>query len=634
MKLNEYKALVRSVMLPYQWEALNDRVEGAEPSFVIHNFMAAAGDLPEDRSFHGTMWQDSDLYKWLEALAYAVGSQWDESLYLLGRKSIDLILRCQQSDGYLNTYFTLSAPEHRFDNIEQGHELYCAGHMIESAVAWYQNVGESDYLDAACRLADCIDRHFGPEDGKLHGYPGHPELELALMRLFRETGEKRYMHLCTYMIETRGTEPNFFLLQRIERGMRCDWSEFMPMSYFQAHKPLLLQEHAAGHAVRAVYLYTAMASLAETAKDNALKEACQRLWNDIVQTQMYVTGSIGSSAAGESFVVPYYLPLDRAYAETCAAVGLIFFAAEMMRLDPENSAYGDIIERVLWNAVLPGFSLDGKHFFYVNPQEVYRDVSGCPPGEGDPVLRHSRRQRQPWFGCACCPPNAARLLMSLERYTAFFDTENNLWRIVLLTSGTHRAILPDSWIDYEIKTDYPWQSSVEITILDCNRSGKVGIAIRLPEWCDCPEWYVPDNMSKEELPGYLILRKNWQPGDKISLDFPMSPVPVRANTAVRDQIGRIAVMRGPLVFCAEQLDQEDPIHRIYLSDKQIRSMKFESAETQASLHGECSVLELSGNFLYTENKPVFRQSSVRLIPYCNWANRGDTDMCIWLHEKL
>jgi DUF1680 family protein len=638
MQLNDYITLVTRDMLPFQWEALNDRVEGATPSYSIANFRCAAQKAGE---YHGTMWQDSDLYKWLEAVGYSLAHTWDEALFQKAEEAVDIIVAAQGEDGYINTYFTLKEPGERWRNVEQCHELYCAGHLFEAAVAYFRGTGKRKLLDAVCRFADYIDQVFGPEEGKLHGYPGHPEIELSLCKLYRATGEERYLNLAAYFIDTRGTSPNFFLAQREARGYTTRWvGDFMPLAYFLAHQPVREQITAAGHAVRAAYLYTAMADVAAYTRDPSLMAACRTLWNSVTKRQMYITGAIGSAYHGEAFTVDYHLPNDRAYAETCAAVGLIFFARRMMELDGSNSAYGDVMERVLYNSVLSSFGLEGKSFFYTNPQEAYRDVSGRPSGMGDPALSHVKIARQKWYGCACCPPNAARLLASLPDYAVSFDRQCNTLRCQLILPGEQTYEGPFGRVTFDTQTRYPWDGEITIVIKACELKGGADIAVRIPAWLrgQVSGISLPQGAVLVEEEGFLRVRHAFKPGDVLRLTLPMEVRATRAHSAVRADAGKLALERGPLVYCLEQLDNSTPLHELMLSREDIAAIK--TCEDEAFggtviLSGQAHAAKLpEGGDLYQEAAPLVETTQFIAIPYFQWSNRGETNMQIWLRERI
>ncbi len=379
-----YRTLIRDTVIPYQWEALNDRIPDAEPSHAIANFRRAAG--LEKGPFGGWVFQDSDLYKWLEAVGYSLAASPDPDLERVADEAIALVAAAQQPDGYLNTYFALAEPGKRWTNLADCHEMYCAGHLIEAAVAYYGSTGKTALLEVARKLADHIDRRFGPGPGQVRGYDGHQEIELALVKLYEVTGEDRYLRLAAFLIDERGQEPSFFHKEWKERGQTSHWSPGVvqphppALDYLQADKPVREQKVATGHAVRAVYMYTAMADLAIRSGDRELLEACRRLWSNVVHRQMYVTGSIGSTHHGEAFTFDHDLPNDTNYSETCASIGLIFFARRMLQAEAKGE-YADVLERALYNTVTAGIAGDGKHYFYVNPMEVWPEASRKNPGK-------------------------------------------------------------------------------------------------------------------------------------------------------------------------------------------------------------------------------------------------------------
>lgn len=338
--LGQYQQLVRDVVIPYQWDALNDRIAEAEPSHAITNFRIAAG--LENGEFYGMVFQDSDAAKWLEAVAWSLCQKPDPELEITADEVIDLVAAAQCDDGYLNTYFTVKAPGERWTNLAKCHELYCAGHMIEAGVAYFQGTGKRALLDVVCKLADHIDSVFGAGENQLHGYPGHPEIELAVMRLYDVTQEPRYLALVKYFVEERGTQPHFYDIEYEKRGKTSHWHNYGPAwmvkdkAYSQAHQPLAEQQTAIGHAVRFVYLMTGKAHLARLSNDESKRQDCLRLWNFMVQRQLYITGGIGSQSSGEAFSSDYDLPNDTVYAESCASIGLMMFARRMLEMEADS----------------------------------------------------------------------------------------------------------------------------------------------------------------------------------------------------------------------------------------------------------------------------------------------------------
>lgn len=417
----EKQNLVRKEVIPYQWNALNDRIPGAAPSFCMHNFKAAVrlnqrrmeekenfqppvysyrgferlpekpGQLKEDE-FYGFVFQDSDFYKWIEAVGYSLMLHPDAELEATADEAIEIVAKAQQPDGYLDTYYILNGQDQIFTNLRDFHELYCLGHLIEAAIAYYQATGKDRLLQVACRYADYAASKLGAGEGKKRGYPGHEIAEMALIQLYEVTGEKRYLELARFFINERGQRPYYFDIEHPEGIKPGDDS--LRYSYHQAHLLVREQTEAVGHAVRAVYLYSGMAELARVDEDDSLLKACQTLWDSITRRKMYITGGIGGTHIGESFSFDYDLPSDTAYAETCASIGLIFFAGRMLQLEPD-AGYADVMEKALYNGVLSGIALDGKSFFYVNPLSV--DPVAC---HKDERKAHVQPVRQKWFGCA------------------------------------------------------------------------------------------------------------------------------------------------------------------------------------------------------------------------------------------
>ena len=620
--------LERTQMLPYQWEALNDRLKDTEPSHCIENFRIAAGISRGE--YHGMVFQDSDLYKWLEAVAYQLAVRPDPSLREAADSAIRLIGQAQTPEGYLNTYYQTHPDEKRFSNLQNNHELYCAGHLIEAAVAFAQAVGDTRLLDVARRYADLIDRVFGPEEGKLHGYPGHEIIEMALVRLFRLTGEERYLRLARYFIDQRGQAPLYFEEEARRDGNRdFVWNEtFMRYQYYQAGKPVREQTEAEGHAVRAVYLYSGMADVAAETGDQTLFEACRTLFDNIVSRRMYITGAIGSTHVGEAFTYDYDLPNESVYAETCAQIGLCFFAQRMLNSEMDGR-YADVIERALYNSVLSGMSLDAKRFFYVNPLEVVPEA--C---EKDDRLRHVKPQRQKWFGCACCPPNLARFLGSLPSYA--FSAGGDTLYMHLYIGGEVRVALAHAEVHLSVESDYPWDGRVRLTV---HTPGEYGIAVRISGWCRGYELKVNgESVSSEPVRGYVSLNRVWREEDMVELNLKMPVTLMRANPAVRADTGKLCVVRGPLVYSLEEADNGKDLHLLRLP----LQTAFEVHDEPQLLGGirtiRCNAFRRSKSFaegqLYAPvcGAEEMTETQLTWIPYFAWANREPGEMAVWIRE--
>jgi hypothetical protein len=624
-----YESLVREVVIPYQENALNDMIEGAEKSHCIENFRMAAEKLRTGKctgEFYGMVFQDSDAAKWLEGAAYSMALHPDKELEKRCDEVIEIIGSAQHKDGYLNTYFTVKEPNKRWTNLEEAHELYCAGHLIEAAVAYAECTGKTRLLEIMCRMADHIYDHFITEGAE--GYSGHPEIELALMRLYRCTGKEKYKELALHFINARG-EDGMYFRREYEKNPWTVWGndpshrENNNYEYNQSHKPVREQDKAVGHAVRAVYLYTGMADCALETGDNSLADACRRLWENITQCRMYVTGAIGSAYEGEAFTKDYHLPNDTAYGETCAAIGLIFFAGKMLKLE-RKSKYANVMERALYNCVLAGMQLDGQRFFYVNPLESLPGISGEAQ-----THRHALPQRPKWFACACCPPNVARLLPSIAEYAWDLD-ENTVYSNIFI--GGTLDVTDKFGGKIILKTGYPYDGRLEY-----NFSGKVHLtlAVRLPDWSIDTE--ILRNGEKADhtvKDGYAYIHGEFSENDVITVKFDMSVKKLYANSKVSADSGKVAIQRGPVVYCAEGVDNNGDV----LGLKIKRNGKITVSDyDKDKLCGICEIkaegvrVKQSKN-LYSYDAPETEPAEITLVPYYAWGNRGTNEMRVWITE--
>lgn len=626
---NRYIDLVDHVILPFQWELINDQVEGAEKSYCIRNFRIACGDEKGDHK--GMVFQDTDVAKWLEAAAYSLAKKRNPELEAAADSAIDLIARAQCEDGYLNTYYTITG-EKRWSDLLEGHELYTAGHMIEAAVAYYEATGKNKFLHVVCKFADYMYTVFGKEEGKIHGYPGHPEVELALVKLYRVTKMTKYLELADFFVRTRGERPCYFLNEDCVKNQNFIFPEFkdFDLDYNQSHMPLQEQETAEGHAVRAVYLYSAMADLAYEYQDKELLKQCETLWNNIVEKRMYITGSIGSASYGERFTTDYDLPNNSNYSESCATVGLAMFSNRMFQITKDGK-YTDIVEKALYNTLLAGIALDGKHFFYVNPLEVVPEIA-----EKNPTYRHVKTTRQLWFGVACCPPNIARTLASLGNY--MYASEKNTVYVNLFVGSRIETDLSSGHVELLLSSDYPVKGDVTLEITPEMDGQEFTVGIRKPSYSGKSELSV--NGIKEAVcleKGYLYLTRKWKAGDKITVVFDVSFRFVRCNPRVRDNIGKVCLMKGPMVYCLEEADNGK-----YLASDIMDSSVPPKEEFDESLLGGtmCAGLEgmridysRIGDTLYEEERPSYIKDTFKAIPYCCWNNRGKGEMIVWMREK-
>lgn len=632
---SEYIRLVREVMVPYQWEALNDRIEGAAPSHAIRNFKIAAGR--EEGGFYGMVFQDSDVGKWLEAVAYLLETQRDSALEDIADEVIELLIAAQRADGYLNTYFLLKEPGQEWSNLAECHELYCAGHLIEAATAYYRATGKRKLLDAVSRYADYIASVFGTGPGKLHGYDGHQEIELALVKLFHATGEKKYLELGRYFLEQRGQQPHYFEEEWERRGRTLHFPELSMVHdhlYSQSHLPVREQATAEGHAVRLVYMCTAMADIALETKDAGLLAACRKLWDNIVNRRMYITGGIGSMEQGESFTADYDLPPDLAYAETCASVGLIFFARRMLALD-HHRKYADVLERALYNTVISGMSLDGTRFFYVNPLEVYPEVLGKNKN-----YKHVKAERQGWFTCACCPPNVARLLASLGDY--MYSAQGDTLYVELYIGGQLETVINGLPLRLEQHSSYGTDGNVRF-VVDPEQEREFTIALRLPDWSN--EAIVSINgqantYSGGSADGYIHLTRSWASGDAIEVCFAMPVQRMKGHPHIRQTFSKVALQRGPFVYCLEEADNGKRLYQLRLAAGRAYTLAgepgFPAGIQTLSVPGIRAQPEgeWPAEGLYSSGASwTGREVQLKFIPYFAWANRGAGEMSVWIEEE-
>ena len=603
-------ALVRDVVLPYMWEILNDRIENAEKSHCIENFKVAAGT--SDDEFYGPVFVDSDLYKWLEAVSYCLSVEKDPALEALCDQTIELIGAAQQADGYLNTYFTVVAPGKRWTNHMEGHELYCAGHLIEAGVAYFNATGKDRLLKICIRFADLIDQTFGK--GKKRGYPGHPEIELALIRLYEVSGEARYLSLAGYFINERGQGSNLFAEECEKDGHSFIFPDMVHFGadYFQSHLPVREQNSAAGHAVRAMYLYSAMADYARLTDDPDLINACERLYENTVTRQMYVTGGLGAAKLGERFTVDYDLPPDSGYAETCASIGLMLFSSRMWLLTGDKSCY-DIWEQALFNTVLSGIGRDGHHFFYVNPLEVIpQSVSQ------NPTLAHVKTERRKWFSVACCPPNLARILTSIPGYIYALDG-NRLFILTHIGSSFKKGGL---YVKLAHKGD-----EYALTI----DGGPMEILLRHPD-----NSTLIGDQFEERADGYFTIQ---HAGGRKEYNYCLVPQVriLKAHPRVSAAAGKLCVQRGLTTYCAEAADNAAPLSSLRLPEEAVFN-----EERVGWLGDAMPILKTAGyrvseenwnGTLYSSQSSEYESCEIALIPYSQWGNRGENEMRVWLVEK-
>lgn len=547
----------------------------------IRNFENAAIGAGEHS---GIFFDDSDVYKALEGMAYSLINNPNPELEKKCDEWIDKFAKAQQPDGYINTYYTLTALDKRWDNMDK-HEMYCAGHMIEAAVAYYNATGKRKLLDVSIRMADHMMNLFGP--GKRHWVPGHEEIELALVKLFEVTKEKKYLDFAYWLLEERGHGYG-------SKGSEGKWD---PVHY-QDVVPVKDLEEIHGHAVRAMYLFCGMADVAPLKQDTAYIHTLNRLWDDVVLKKMYITGGIGSSGRNEGFTEPYDLPNYDAYCETCASVGMVLWNSRMHRLTGD-SKYIDILERSLYNGALAGVSLKGDRFFYVNP-----------------LASHGDHHRKEWYGTACCPSQISRFLPSIGNYI-YGVSDNAVWVNLYIGNNAEINTGNDSFIISQ-ETDYPWNGTVKLSINSLEKPIKKEIRLRIPEWCK--QYSIAMNGKRvENIPvekGFAVINRKWHNSDNLTLTLDMPIKVVEDDPRVKENIGKRAIQRGPLVYCMEETD-----NRLFDELKLSSNTKYNSTFTPSLLNGITTIKAVTGN------------QTITFIPYYSWDNREAGQMKVWIDYK-
>ena len=579
----------------------------------IRNFEKAARRKGEKHE--GMYYDDSDVYKALEAIAYCLRTHPDSTLRRKADEWIAKIAAAQLPDGYLNTYYTLNGLQNRWTDMEK-HEDYCAGHLIEAAIAYHDATGDSRLLGVAIRLANHIDSVFRGQDR--HWVSGHEEIELALMKLYRHTGNKRYLQLAQWFLDQRGHG----------YGKGVIWDQWKDPAYCQDLVPVEEQDHITGHAVRAMYLYSGMADVAAATDNRKYIAAMGRVWDDVVGKNLYLSGGIGAEARNEGFGASYDLPNETAYCETCASVGMVLWNSRMNLLTGD-AKYADVLERSLYNGALDGLSLSGDRFFYGNPLA----------SKGD----HSRKE---WFGTACCPSNIARLVSSLGNYIYGTTARGILVNLYIGSRTTVKVNNNDVGVDLE--TGYPWNGKVKLTLHPTGRQ-KFSLALRLPGWLETPapgglymytdslrptpRVFVNGKAAEYRVDkGYAVLDRIWQKDDVIELDLPLEVRQVAARSEVRQDSNRIALQYGPLLYCVEAADNGKDVWDIILP----HNTRFETNYQPALLGGVATIrfdamaARVPGDGQSISSAPVH----ITAIPYYAWCNRGDDAMQVWLPQSF
>jgi uncharacterized protein len=570
---------------------------------------------------------ESDIAKWMEAAAYSLAVHADPELETAMDALVAALGKVQQPDGYLNVYFTIVEPDARFTNLRDRHEMYCAGHLIEAAVAYAQATGKTQFPEIMQRYVDLIDRTFGPGPGQKRGYPGHEELELALVKLYRFTEEERCLRLSQFFVNERGAQPHYYDAEARARGE--DPADYWAKTYEynQAHVPVRDQVDAVGHSVRAVYLYSAMADLAAETGDESLLEACQRLFESAAVRRMYVTGGIGSAAANEGFTWDYDLPSEPAYSETCAAIGLFLWSHRMLQMDLDGR-YADVMERCLYNNILASTSLEGGRYFYVNPLEIQRQHHDLMR------LKHlPSGHRQEWYECACCPPNIARLFAALGGF--FYTAGDDELVLHHYAAGSVTVRVGDVEVRLRQETDYPWSGDIQLQ-LELDRPAEFSLRLRIPGWCRraivlANGEVMPLHVER----GYAHCRRIWKPGDTITLHLDMPVERIYAHPHVSAAAGRVALQRGPLVYCLESEDNGLQLNAIRLP----RAAQLDASYDPELLGGVITLSaaalrasEQRWNDLYRAYPPGLEKFTIKAVPYFTWDNQAEGDMLVWLVE--
>jgi DUF1680 family protein len=602
-----------------------------EATECIRNFDIASGKV--QAKFGGPWWGDSDVYKWIEGASYILALHPDARLESKVDGLIAKIAAAQQKDGYLDTYIQLNLPDLKWKSLAFNHEMFCAGSLFEAAVAHNQATGKRSLLEVALRLADHLDSTFGP--GKQAGIPGHEEVELALVRLYRLTHEKRYLQLAQYFIDSRGQKPSIFERQ-YERlparkvdllGHPMDIKDFyrrfflinpakFDTSYSQDQLPVRQQRVAVGHAVRAMYLYSGMADLVYETGDEGLWEALESLHDSVTLHRMYVTGGIGPSERNEGFTADYDLPNEDAYQETCASAGMVLWNYRMLKLTGD-ARYADTMELSLYNALAAGVSLTGDTFCYVTPLASRGDF-----------------KRDPWFGVPCCPTTIARFVPALGRYI-YSESPDGLW-VNLFIAGQVNANVAGKKVTLRQSGNYPWDGKIKFTV-GVEAPQDFAIRVRIPGWAPSADFQVNgEKFSPHVVNGYAEIRRSWSNGDTIDLTLPMDIQRIEANPQVLYDHGKTALRRGPLFYCLEQADQEAPVEQIILP----LGAQLES-QYAPGLLGGITVIKGQGllrplddwkDVLYQPVHPATTQPvPITAVPYCIWGNRGLGKMAVWLN---
>ena len=573
------------------------------------------------RNAHGFTVQvfwDSDVGKWIEAASYALSHRRDAAIEAKIDAIIDDLEGAQSPNGYLNCWYNGREPEKRWTNLRDNHELYNAGHLLEGAIAYYRATGRRRFLDVMERYVDHIAATFGRGPGQKRGYPGHQEIELALVKLYRLTGDRRRLDLASYFMDERGREPHYFTEEALARGEdpAAYWAK--TYEYNQSHIPVRLQTRIVGHAVRGMYMASAMADLAFELGDASLKNACETLWRDVTTTQMYVTAGLGPEESNEGFTRPYDLPNETAYAETCASVALAFWAQRMLHLDLDGG-YADVMEHALYNGALSGLSRDGTHYFYSNPLES-----------------RGQHRRWAWHICPCCTMNVSRLVASIGGYV--ISTSDDGVAIHLYGGFETTVEIGGQKVGIRETSDYPWSGDIRI-VVEPDAPAAFALKLRVPGWARGVSAAVNDKPAALSIErGYATVRRLWSKGDVVALRLPMPPERLYADPRVRMDLGRVALRRGPLIYCVEEADNPGgSVQTLTLP----RDATIEPERRKDLLGGIVALrttarrlLPAPDTPLYAPSPPASHDVMLTALPYFLWANREPGSMQVWLAESV
>lgn len=568
-----------------------------------------------EKSLRRIFW-DSDVAKIIEAVGYLASSERTPELEAKVDAIVDLWEKLQLEDGYLNSWFIRYDPDSRWTNLRDCHELYCAGHILEGAIAYYQATGKDKLLGIARRYIEHIMSVVGPEPGKLRGYPGHEELELAMIKLYHLDGDKRFLDYAKYLVDERGQKPRFFESEAEARNEKENTRPSRDPEYNQSHKPVREQDKVVGHAVRAMYLYCGMADVSLETGDGELRAALDRLWDDLTLKRLYVTGGLGPSEDNEGFTSDYDLPNQSAYAETCAAIGLAMWASRMLRFGP-NARYADLMELAIYNGALAGLSLDGARFFYDNPLE----------SDGS-------HRRWDWHRCPCCPPNIARLIASIGTY--MYGYSDSAIAIHLYGESNGAFPLQSGETTIRQRTNFPWDGAIELTV-GVKRPASFDLQLRIPDWTDGATIRINGEAVRfETTDGYATLSREWRDGDIVSLNLPMRTRRVHAHPAVKADAGRVALRRGPLVYCLEGVDNPPVLNRLALDEDTVFGERFEPSlldgVTVVKAVARQDSLDGWDDTLYRGRAPEETTAEITAVPYFAWANRAPGEMLVWIRR--